>query len=125
MSGNGGGVIGEIITPNLSRSVHAVSLHRRPSNEVEKLLCNPALRRGPEVALVMCDSRAWCAADTKEIAMRFGILIASVVLMGTITLAQSINYDFDKTANFAGFKTYAWIPGAALPDRLNNERIIA
>ena len=57
--------------------------------------------------------------------MRIATIITAVVLLGTITFAQSINYDFDKTANFAGFKTYAWVPGAAVPDRLNNERIVA
>jgi hypothetical protein len=57
--------------------------------------------------------------------MRIATLITSVVLLGTITFAQSINYDFDKTANFAGFKTYAWVPGAAVPDQFSNERILA
>ena len=57
--------------------------------------------------------------------MRIATLITSVVLLGTITFAQSINYDFDKTANFAGFRTYAWVPGAAVPDQFSNERILA
>jgi hypothetical protein len=51
-------------------------------------------------------------------------LVIGVALLGTITFAQSTNYDFDKTANFAGFRTYAWIQGAAVPDRFSNERII-
>ena len=57
--------------------------------------------------------------------MRFATLVVGVVLLGTITFAQSINYDFDKTANFAAFRTYAWIQGASVPDRLNNERIVS
>jgi hypothetical protein len=56
--------------------------------------------------------------------MRFATLMASVVLLGTITFAQSINFDFDKTANFRSFRTYAWIPGASVPDALNNDRIV-
>ena len=55
--------------------------------------------------------------------MHFTTLIASVALMATITFAQAINYDFDKSANFAAFRTYAWVPGAAL-DQMNHERIV-
>ena len=56
--------------------------------------------------------------------MRIATLIAGVALLGTITFAQSINYDFDKSANFAAFKTYTWVRGAAVPDALNNDRIV-
>src|SRR5689334_2062255 len=60
----------------------------------------------------------------KETEMRIATLIAGVVLLGTITFAQSINFDFDKNANFRSFRTYAWVPGASVPDALNNERIV-
>ena len=56
--------------------------------------------------------------------MRIATLVIGVVLLGTITFAQSINFDFDRTANFRGFRTYAWIPGASVPDALNNDRIV-
>ena len=49
----------------------------------------------------------------------------AVALAGTMTLAQSINYDFDRTANFAAFRTYAWAAGTPLPDALNHRRIVA
>lgn len=55
---------------------------------------------------------------------RIATLIAGVALLGTITFAQSINYDFDKSANFKAFRTYTWVRGAAVPDALNNERIV-
>lgn len=55
--------------------------------------------------------------------MRFTTFVAAVALLSTVTFAQSVNFDFDKSANFASFKTYAWVPGAAL-DRLNHERIV-
>ena len=55
---------------------------------------------------------------------RIATLIAGVALLGTITFAQSINYDFDKSANFAAFKTYSWVRGASLPDALNDDRIV-
>ena len=51
------------------------------------------------------------------------LMLASLMLMGTITLAQSVTYDFDKTANFAAFRTYAWVLGTPLPDALNHQRI--
>ena len=31
----------------------------------------------------------------------------AVLLAPALILAQKVSYDFDKTANFAGFKTYA------------------
>lgn len=56
---------------------------------------------------------------------RIATLIAGVALLGTITFAQSINYDFDTSANFAAFKTYSWVRGASLPDALNHDRIVS
>ena len=32
---------------------------------------------------------------------------ACLALLSTIMLAQSVTYDFDRAANFSGFKTYA------------------
>jgi hypothetical protein len=52
------------------------------------------------------------------------VCAVALVLLGTITLAQSITYDFDKAANFPAFKTYAWVPGTVLPDELNHARIV-
>jgi hypothetical protein len=57
--------------------------------------------------------------------MRFATALAAIALLGTITFAQSITYDFDATANFARFKTYAWISGTSVPDTLNHQRIVA
>jgi hypothetical protein len=48
----------------------------------------------------------------------------ALALAGTMTLAQNINYDFDRTANFAAFRTYAWTRGTELPDALNHRRIV-
>ena len=49
---------------------------------------------------------------------------ASLALLGTITSAQSVTYDFDRAANFSKFRTYAWTRGAALPDELNHARVV-
>jgi hypothetical protein len=47
-----------------------------------------------------------------------------VALLGTVTLAQNVTYDFDRSANFSAFKTYAWVRGTNLNDELNHKRII-
>ena len=50
--------------------------------------------------------------------------IFSVMLLGTMALAQNITYDFDRTANFAAFRTYAWVPGLVTIDELNHMRVV-
>ena len=47
-----------------------------------------------------------------------------LALLGTIVFAQSATYDFDRTANFSKFKTYAWVRGTNLTDELNHQRVI-
>jgi len=49
---------------------------------------------------------------------------ACVVLLGTMALAQSTTYDFDKAANFSRFKSYAWVRGTVLTDELNHARVV-
>jgi hypothetical protein len=61
------------------------------------------------------------------------LLMAAAVMAtaGTISPAarvsaqSSVTYDFDGSANFASFKTYAWVAGTEVGDRLNHERIVA
>jgi Domain of unknown function (DUF4136) len=52
------------------------------------------------------------------------LTIASLVLMGALVGAQSVSYDFDRAANFAAFKTYSWVRGTELTDRLNHNRVV-
>jgi hypothetical protein len=47
-----------------------------------------------------------------------------VALFATITLAQSVAYDYDRAANYSKFKTYAWTRGTELTDELNHTRIV-
>ena len=47
-----------------------------------------------------------------------------VALLGTIAVAQSVNYDYDRAVNFANFRTYAWVHGTALRDELNHKRVV-
>jgi uncharacterized protein DUF4136 len=51
-------------------------------------------------------------------------VVLAVAAAGTIALAQSVTYDFDRSANFAGFKTYAWVRGTNLADELNHKRVM-
>jgi uncharacterized protein DUF4136 len=47
-----------------------------------------------------------------------------MALLGTIAAAQSVNYDYDRAADFSEFKTYAWVRGTELNDELNHKRIV-
>ena len=41
-----------------------------------------------------------------------------------MVLAQSVNYDYDRAANFSKFRTYSWTRGTELVDRLNHARVV-
>jgi hypothetical protein len=47
-----------------------------------------------------------------------------MVLTSTLAMAQDVTYDFDKTANFAGYKTYALKEGTPVGQKLIDDRII-
>ena len=48
----------------------------------------------------------------------------ALTLAGTVALAQSVSYDFDRAANFSKFRTYAWTRGTELSDQLNHGRVV-
>jgi hypothetical protein len=51
---------------------------------------------------------------------------AGLVLLARGAAAQDVNYDYDRHANFAAFRTYAWVGGTTLSaDDLNHARIVA
>ena len=50
---------------------------------------------------------------------------AALALMATAAAAQDVTYDYDKSANFSAYKTYAWVEGRNLKDELNHKRIVA
>lgn len=52
-------------------------------------------------------------------------LIAALVLTPVFLLAQKTSFDYDKTANFAAFKTYALKDGTKVDDPLIDNRIVA
>ncbi len=47
-----------------------------------------------------------------------------LTLLGTIALAQTVTYDYDRAANFSNYKTYAWTRGTELTDDLNHARVV-
>lgn len=49
---------------------------------------------------------------------------ATVVLMGTLTLAQNITYDFDRATDFSRLKTFAWVRGPIKLDEINHRRVV-
>jgi hypothetical protein len=53
------------------------------------------------------------------------VTAASLVILSTITFAQSVMFDFDKTTDFSKLKTYAWVRGTSVPDALNHQRIVS
>jgi hypothetical protein len=47
------------------------------------------------------------------------------MLLARGAAAQDLNYDYDRHANFYGYRTYAWAGGTNLADDLNHARILA
>jgi hypothetical protein len=58
--------------------------------------------------------------------MRIAMSATSVclTLLGTMALAQNVSYDYDRTANFSSYKTYAWSRGTELTDEVNHARVV-
>ena len=52
-------------------------------------------------------------------------LIAALVLAPVVLLGQKTSFDYDKTANFAAFKTYALKDGTKVGNPLIDNRIVA
>lgn len=52
------------------------------------------------------------------------VTTAALVLMGTMTFAQNVTYDFDRSTDFSRIRTYAWVRGTTLGDELNHNRIV-
>ena len=48
----------------------------------------------------------------------------SLTLFGTLALARSVKYDYDRAANFSDYKTYAWTRGTESADELNHATIV-
>jgi len=62
--------------------------------------------------------------------MRFASLLATMTSLGfalasATASAQSITYDYDKSADFSKVKTYAWASGVNQLDDFNDRRVVA
>jgi hypothetical protein len=59
--------------------------------------------------------------------MRIATLLTALTLALTSATAnaQSVSFDYDKGADFAKLKTYAWIDGTILLDEFNHKRVVA
>ena len=49
---------------------------------------------------------------------------ASIVLMGTLALAQNVTYDFDRATDFTRLRTFAWVRGPIVLDEINHKRVV-
>ena len=56
---------------------------------------------------------------------RLGIATVGLLTIPALLLAQKVSYDYEKTANFAGFKTYAHKEGTKVGQSLIDDRIVA
>jgi hypothetical protein len=52
-------------------------------------------------------------------------LVCAAVLAPAAALAQKVSYDYEKSANFAAFKTYAHKEGTKVGQQLIDDRIVA
>ena len=52
-------------------------------------------------------------------------LLTAFLLMAACAYGQDVHYNYDRSANFAGYKTYQWvdIPGGSVPDQLVHQAI--
>jgi hypothetical protein len=56
--------------------------------------------------------------------MRVATLIGTAALLvSTTAQAQTVSYDYDRTADFSAIRTYAWV-GGNLEDELNHQRVL-
>jgi hypothetical protein len=52
------------------------------------------------------------------------VAVLACVVVSAVVHAQSVNYDFDRTAKFSGYRTYAWVAGTNVPDALIHQRVV-
>ena len=50
---------------------------------------------------------------------------AALIVSAAKAGAQNVSYDFDKSADFKSYHTYAWVKGHEIDDPLNHKRIVA
>jgi hypothetical protein len=48
---------------------------------------------------------------------------AWLTLLGTVASAQDVTYDYDRSASFSSYRTYAWTRGTELTDQPDHARV--
>jgi hypothetical protein len=61
----------------------------------------------------------------KRITYIWFVLLLLAGATAITAMAQDVNVDFDKTANFSTYKTYAWTAGTPVKNPLMDQRIIS
>ena len=58
--------------------------------------------------------------------MRFATFVsaAGFAVMSSVAMAQTITFDFDRSASFRAFKTYTWIRGSVADDPITHKRVV-
>jgi uncharacterized protein DUF4136 len=54
----------------------------------------------------------------------FTTAVGMMIVAGTVAIAQSVTYDFDRATDFSRIKTYQWTEGTTLRDELNHKRVV-
>src|SRR5689334_15169257 len=57
--------------------------------------------------------------------LRLATAALACLLAPALAMAQKTSYDYDKTANFAGYRTYAHKQGTPVGQQLIDDRIVA
>lgn len=57
--------------------------------------------------------------------MRIAAFTAAACLLAGVVSGQTVTYDFDRSADFSRFRSYAWAPGTPAGDQLTDRRIVA
>ncbi|MEG9435484.1 DUF4136 domain-containing protein [Edaphobacter sp. HDX4] len=57
--------------------------------------------------------------------LRSTLPLAVGFLLATCAMGQKVQTDFDQSANFSNYHTYAWTKGTPVPNQLMDERVIS
>jgi hypothetical protein len=87
----------------MSRHKEKIALAKEPASAR-----TPAQQKRPTITL------------TKQVTF-----LATFLLMAACAYGQDVHYNYDRSANFAAYRTYQWvdIPGGAVPDQLIDQTI--
>jgi hypothetical protein len=81
---------------------------------------------GLELAIARGERGTDAAKEKDADIMRFRTFLTLIgcALLGAVMFGQTLSYDFDRSANFGGFKTYSWVKGTNPLDAINHQRVM-